>query len=244
MTDLSYYVYVYIRDDGTPYYIGKGKGRRAYAPHKKNIAVPKDKSKILFMETNLSEVGALALERRYIEWYGRKCDGSGILRNIGDGGEGHSGRVISEETKRKQSNTMKLKAHWRGKPLLEATKKKISDSKKGIKLTDEHKQNISDASKGRVFTPETREKLRQANLGISRRGSGFKLSEETKSKMSASKKGVGLGVPMKEATKIKIGLAHKGKPIKQLICPHCNAVGYGLVMMRWHFNNCKQYRGN
>lgn len=82
-----YYVYAYIRkSNSTPYYIGKGKGKRAYEKHG-SVSTPKDQSLIVFLEKNLSEVGAFALERRYIKWYGRKCEG-GTLHNLTEGGVG------------------------------------------------------------------------------------------------------------------------------------------------------------
>ena len=51
---MHYYTYAYLREDRTPYYIGKGKEDRIYSKQK-NIKPPKDKSRILYLKQNLTE---------------------------------------------------------------------------------------------------------------------------------------------------------------------------------------------
>lgn len=106
---LHFYVYAYLRKDGTPYYIGKGTKKRAWSKQH-NVHLPSDRSRIIIVENNLTNLGACAIERQLIRWYGRKDLGTGILYNRTDGGDGASGVKLSNKRKQQISD------HQTGKP--------------------------------------------------------------------------------------------------------------------------------
>lgn len=96
-TPQYFYVYLYLREDGTPYYVGKGKDRRAWTKGKGEVFAPRNHSRIIIVAHNLSESESLLLECKLIRLWGRKDIGTGILRNKTDGGDGTSGMVQSQE---------------------------------------------------------------------------------------------------------------------------------------------------
>jgi hypothetical protein len=181
-----YYTYAYLREDGTPYYVGKGKGDRAYRKVGKPCATPKDKSKIIYLKINLTEEQSFNHERYMIFILGRKDLGTGILLNKSDGGEGASGCIPSEETRRKRSAKMK----GENNPLYG---KRGKDSPRyGKKHTQETKNKIRKSLQGNVISEETRIKISEKNklnrLGEKNPFYGRKHSEETKQKMKEAAK--------------------------------------------------------
>lgn len=98
-----FYTYAYLREDGTPYYIGKGKGKRAYDRKRHSAYVP-SRNRILILKKNLTEEKAFKHEIYMINVFGRKDLGSGILYNLTDGGDGPSGYVYTEEQRKKMGD--------------------------------------------------------------------------------------------------------------------------------------------
>jgi hypothetical protein len=107
----DYYTYAYLREDGTPYYIGLGCGRRAYKNHR-HVPVP-PRSQILFLKRNLTRAEAVKHEVYLICVLGRKCDG-GILVNLTTGGDGTVGYSVDQNTRDKIRKTLETTHATRG----------------------------------------------------------------------------------------------------------------------------------
>ena len=99
-----YYVYQYVREDQTPYYVGKGKGRRAYKPHKRangEELKPNNRSQIQILKEGLTEQEAWDLEEALIKKHKKIKDG-GTLVNVSSGRAG--GTTVTSESRLGKNN--------------------------------------------------------------------------------------------------------------------------------------------
>jgi hypothetical protein len=105
-----YYTYAYLREDGTPYYVGKGKNNRAYVSHKRKNGIdlkPKNDKQILILKKFNLEEDAYIHEKYMIFVYGLKING-GLLINLTLGGDGGGKSKYSiEERKKSYKNKAK-----------------------------------------------------------------------------------------------------------------------------------------
>jgi hypothetical protein len=132
-----YYCYAYLREDGTPYYIGKGKGQRAYLKHPRANGLdlrPKDKNRIVILKEFEDEFSAYQYEMEMIEKYGRKCDGTGILRNMTIGGEGNKSIFKTYEERKQVEIERKRKWYYDNQERLK---------QKAAKILDENRDEIN-----------------------------------------------------------------------------------------------------
>jgi len=151
MDNEIFYVYQYINDDGTPFYIGKGSKDRINESHAPWIELPKKENR-QFIKTGMTEKDAFDLEIQLIKQYGRKIDG-GILENI-------------------KMTRWVAQSGWKH---TEETKRIISEKNKGKIRTEEQRNNYK-----KPKTAEHAEKIRQANLGRKDDGRGAKAAEKNK----------------------------------------------------------------
>lgn len=129
-------LYRHIRlDKNEPFYIGIGKKTsRAYFKHSRNKywnnVVSNTDYEVEIMLDDLTWEEACEKEKEFIKLYGRKNNGSGILANMTDGGEGTLGR--------KPWNVGK-EGHLRGVYGKEHPRFGLPSEKKGTKLSQEVK---------------------------------------------------------------------------------------------------------
>jgi hypothetical protein len=152
----EFYVYLYCREDGTPYYCGKGYGPRAWRKHG-FLHVPKDESRIKIVAHNLTESESFCLEVKLIKHYGRKDLGTGILNNRTYGGEGTRGTKWSEESRnritgRKTGRTKdSFTEEW--KQNISNAKKGVTTWNKGIPISEDQKRRQSETRKSKNGQP-------------------------------------------------------------------------------------------
>jgi hypothetical protein len=147
-----YYTYAYLREDRTPYYIGKGKGDRIYST-KRTYKPPKDKSRIIFLKQNLTEEEAFKHEIYMIAVFGRIDLGTGILHNLTDGGEGVSNRGTPEQRK---------EASRKGNASRTPEQRSESARKANASRTPEQRSEIARKANASMTLEQRREKSRKS----------------------------------------------------------------------------------
>jgi len=232
----GYYVYAYIRNKtsmngeaGTPYYIGKGKGNRAWSKAH-NVRLPPESWRIVVIAQDLSEIGAWAFERRMIRIWGRLDLGTGCLYNRTDGGEGASGYRHTQDTK------IIISQKGTGKERSNETKVRISNAKTGKKRDPETVYRIAQTRVGRKWF----------NNGITQEylfdcPEGWVRGRLTKPKRDLSK-------PVKPRTKCspesntKRSQTLKGKPKSDSHAQNISKGRKGIKFSEEHLQNLKASR--
>lgn len=157
----EYYVYAHYKK-GTDeiFYVGKGKGNRAYDYHRRSDFWKKIKNKhgfdVKLIKIELSEYDALLLESKLIKKYGKIKDG-GLLCNLTDGFDGLSGFKHNEKTKL----IMRDKAIGRKN------------------ITDNGRDKIRMSNKNRVNNPDSIKRGALKRVGVLNKKSKIVLNIET-----------------------------------------------------------------
>jgi hypothetical protein len=159
---MTFYVYVWLREDATPYYVGKTNRVIRTHSQKHSVNPPRDRSRIVVYPM-VDEEDAFNYEKELIAWFGRKDLGTGCLRNLTDGGEGTSNPSL--ETRTKMSTALFGNQRFLGHKHTPETLEKMSAAKRGISPTLETRAKMSAAKRGRRLSIEHKAKLSVAKLG-------------------------------------------------------------------------------
>ena len=174
----EYYTYLWLREDGTPYYVGKGKNNRAYSSHSHGVHCPPEKERIVIYPAS-SEADAFETETDLIWYYGRKDLGLGSLRNLTDGGENPPNAKGIKRSEYHRACVRKRMVGWapsehQRKAVGEATRKRFANGWRFPTLTEEQREKIAASRRGKPATESAKENLRVA---VQKRPSRSKVSK-------------------------------------------------------------------
>lgn len=158
---MVFYTYLWLRDDGTPYYVGKGSGKRAFVWHTRFLQPPQNRENILIQEWP-DEAGAFAGEKILVAIYGRKDLGTGCLRNRTDGGENPPKGMRLGKKNSEKSKELNRISHLN---MSAETRAKIGAFFRGRKLSVEHIEKAAAAKRGKP-NPCSPERARKASLAL------------------------------------------------------------------------------
>ena len=163
-----YYVYLWVREDRTPYYVGKGKEYRAYVKHiwGKRWISPPPKDRIVIVKYFDNEEESYIYEELLISTYKRKSEG-GILINRSIGGRNKSSLIRSqtEKQKRRNESLKKYQKSEKGKETYkkwrEENKEKVKEIKK--KYRDNNREKLNEKNRNSKTKKELDKKWREQN---------------------------------------------------------------------------------
>jgi hypothetical protein len=188
-----YYVYLYLREDRTPYYVGKGSGKRINQKHRfsdgKFLPLPPVDRRAIIKYFD-DEEECFLFEEWLIEFYGRKLDG-GILNNQCKGGGGYTRGRNFDRAKYNEKNKEKIAA--RQKRYREKNKEKIAARQKRYReknkesLRQKQKENYQKRKEDRgnywydnISKEEYNKKTRERYYR--RKADGYKRNDEERKK--------------------------------------------------------------
>lgn len=120
------------------------------------------------------------------------------------------GKKLSKEHKDRISKSLKgIKRSFS-----EEARKNMSRAQKGKKLSEKTKEKIGIASKNRIVTEDAIKNMREAQRKVAYKKIGIKLPEETKLKMSKSRKGKKLNMTEEGRRTLSILMSEKNKKRK------------------------------
>ena len=173
-----YYVYLYLREDRTPYYVGKGSGKRINQKHRfsdgKFLPLPPVDRRAIIKYFD-DEEECFLFEEWLIEFYGRKLDG-GILNNQCKGGGGYTRGRNFDRAKYNEKNKEKIAA--RQKRYREKNKESLRQKQK--ENYQKRKEDRGNYWYDNIIKEEYNKKTRERYCR--RKAEGYKRNDEERKK--------------------------------------------------------------